>query len=84
MLVSCVAAAAEDGERLRVDVKQTYGSGVVTYQIDRNTQLTGWRMSDRWFFGRVRSDDTDFGFVWQGKANQFVIDKEGLRWSRRL
>lgn len=57
--------------------------GISRYQIGHKSNLIGWRMSERWYFGRHRADRSNVGFVWQKQANESVsIGHKGIRWVR--
>lgn len=61
-----------------------YALGVVRYQLDHDTRLMGWQLSDRWYFGRQKGLDSGLTLVWQQSANQVSLSKDGLRLTRRF
>ena len=67
---------------LQIDTR--YALGIVKYDLDHATQVMGWQVSDRWFFGRQKGMDSGLSLVWQQQANQVSVSKDGLRFTRRF
>jgi hypothetical protein len=65
-------------------LSKRYALGVVRYQLDHDTRLMGWQLSDRWYFGRQKGLDSGLTLVWQRSANQVSLSKDGLRLTRRF
>ncbi|MEM1230139.1 MAG: hypothetical protein AAGI15_06345 [Pseudomonadota bacterium] len=87
-LQTAALPAANAAERqpfnARWQVNKSYALGVNRYQLDHDTKLTGWRLNDRWYFGRQKGLDSGLTLVWQKQANQVSVSKDGLRLTRRF
>ncbi len=77
------AFADEDGVD-SLQFEETFGFDISQYQLDDYTEVTGWRLSDRWYFGRQKGVDSSLGFVWQDEADQMSISTNGIRFTRRF
>ncbi|MGI9327113.1 MAG: hypothetical protein ACR2PZ_17980 [Pseudomonadales bacterium] len=75
-------SATADGFNVRLG--KAYALGVNHYHLDHETKVTGWRVGERWFFGRQRGMDSGLTLVWQKQANQVSVSKDGLRLTRRF
>ena len=91
LLTGCLSAPARAAEptfdetRLHVDEMKEYGAGVRRHQLDEQTRLLGWRLNDRWYFGRRKGDDADaLGLIWQNGNTQFSLSPEGIGWRRQF
>jgi hypothetical protein len=70
-----------DDRWLDVDPMREYGAGVRRHDLDGQTRVIGWRLNDRWYFGRRKGDDSDaLGLIWQKGDTQFSISPEGIGW----
>ena len=67
-----------------VDIKKDYALGIHRHDLDDHTELLGWQLGDSLYFGRQDGIDSGLTLVWQQKANQFSLSKEGLRLTRRF
>ena len=54
------------------------------HELDGYTRLTGWQISQTWYFGKQRGADSGLGFVWQRDDDQMSLSTEGLRFTRRF
>ena len=98
LLAGCLAAPAraaepmfdEDGwleedRFLEVNAMREYGAGVRRHELDEQTRLLGWRLNDRWYFGRRKGDDADaLGLIWQKGDTQISLSPEGIGWRLQL
>ena len=78
----------EEGKLTRatyVPVDEEYALGIDRFDLDRHTEIIGWRLSDRWYFGRQDGLDSGLTFVWQQNDQQQVsVSKDGIRLTRRF
>jgi hypothetical protein len=87
VIVAMVSAANAIADEEAVDslrLEETFGFDISQYQLDDYTEVTGWRLSDRWYFGRQKGADSGLAFVWQDKADQMSISTNGIRFTRRF
>ena len=63
---------------------EEYRLGVEKYQLDHETRITGWQVSNRWFFGHQRGEDSGLTLVWQHQGEQISFSKDGVRFTRRF
>ncbi|MBM4204864.1 MAG: hypothetical protein FJ194_12045 [Gammaproteobacteria bacterium] len=56
--------------------------GVQRFQLDGRNQVLGWKLSDRWYFGRQRGDDSGLALVWQHQQTRFSLTRSGVRITR--
>ena len=75
---------ADDGVVPEFELDSAYQFGIDRHELDDYTRVTGWQVSDRWYFGKKRGDDSDFGFVWQREADQLSVSTGGVRLIRRF
>lgn len=76
-------AASERAAYLEVD--DTYALGVDRHDLDEHTEILGWQLGQRWYFGRQDGIDSGLTFVWQQNERQQVsVSKDGLRLTRRF
>ncbi len=62
----------------------TYPLGVTKQEIDE-TRVTGWKLSERWYFGHVKdNDESGVAFVWKQDENEIKIYKEGIKFTKYL
>ncbi len=83
-MTSAVSFSGTSQTQPRWQVDKSYVLGVNRYQLDHDTKLTGWRLNDRWYFGRQKGLDSGLTLVWQKQANQVSVSKDGLRLTRRF
>ena len=77
------ATSVSQGQTLNID--EDYALGVDRFDLDEHTEVIGWQLSQRWYFGRQDGLDSGLTFVWQQNARQQVsVSKEGLRLTRRF
>ncbi len=81
---SAANAAADENAVDSLQFEETFGFDISQYQLDDYTEMTGWRLSDRWYFGRHEGADSGLGFVWQDDADQMSISTNGIRFIRRF
>lgn len=81
---SAVNAAADEDHRDSLQFEQTFGFDISQYQLDDFTEVTGWKLSERWYFGRQKGADSGLAFVWQDDADQMSISTNGIRFIRRF
>lgn len=63
---------------------QRYAAGVTELDVDHVTRMTGWRLSDRVYFGRRSGDVDDFGFVLHDGDTQWSFTQDGIGWRRAV
>ncbi len=68
----------------QMDIGKGYALGLTRFDLDAHTEVLGWQLSDTWYFGRQDGEDSGLTLVWQQKANQVSISKDGLRLTRRF
>ena len=75
----------QDDRFLEVNEMREYGAGVRRHQLDEQTRLLGWRLNERWYFGRRKGDDSDaLGLIWQKGDTQISISPEGIGWRHQF
>ena len=68
-----------------VSVGEDYALGINKFDVDQHTEIIGWRLSQRWYFGRQDGLDSGLTFVWQQNDQQQVsVSKDGIRLTRRF
>ncbi len=68
-----------------LEIDEDYALGVDRFALDEHTEIIGWQLSQRWYFGRQDGDDSGLTFVWQQNRKQQVsVSKDGLRLTRRF
>ena len=68
-----------------VSVGKDYALGINRFAVDPHTEILGWQLSDRWFFGRQDGLDSGLTFVWQRNSDEQVsVSKDGIRLTRRF
>ena len=77
-----VAQKAESLEE--VGVSKDYVLGINRFNLDEHTEVLGWKLSEKIYFGRQDGLDSGLTLVWQERANQISLSKEGLRLTRRF
>ncbi len=65
-------------------VDREYVLGIDRFDIDSHTEILGWQISDSFYFGRQDGMDSGLTLVWQQRANQVSLSKDGLRLTRRF
>ncbi len=69
----------------RAVILKSYPMGITKYELDHATQVTGWQVADRWYFGRARGDDSGLALIWQPKASQQMsLSSDGVRFTHRF
>ena len=68
----------------QVEIAKSYALGLNRYDLDAETELLGWQISDSWYFGRQDGLDSGLTFVYQQQENQVSFSKDGLRLTRRF
>ena len=61
-----------------------YALGVQDHDLDAFTEIIGWRINERWYFGRQDGEDSGLTLVWQDEHDQMSLSKEGIRFTRRF
>lgn len=61
-----------------------YALGVQDHDLDDFTEIIGWRINERWYFGRQDGEDSGLTLVWQAEHDQMSLSKEGIRFTRRF
>ena len=90
--VSAQAEVTDWREYLRSDaahqqvaaVDRQYPAGINRFDLDSHTEILGWRISETFYFGRQDGMDSGLTLVWQQRANQVSLSKDGLRLTRRF
>ena len=68
----------------QVEIAKRYALGLNRFDLDVETKLLGWRLSNSWYFGRQDGLDSGLTFVYQQEENQVSVSKDGLRLTRRF
>ncbi len=61
-----------------------YTLGIHDHPVDDFTDVIGWRLNERWFFGHQDGEDSGITLVWQAERDQMSLSKDGLRFTRRF
>ena len=77
-------AIAEEDAVESLQFEETFGFDISQYELDDYTEVTGWRLSDRWYFGRQKGVESGLAFIWQDNADQMSISTNGIRFTRRF
>ncbi|MEM7099900.1 MAG: hypothetical protein AAF541_16655 [Pseudomonadota bacterium] len=67
-----------------VEVNEDYALGIGRFDLDSHTEILGWQINDRWYFGRQDGLDSGLTLVWQQSSNQVSLSKDGVRLTRRF
>jgi hypothetical protein len=67
-----------------MEVSKSYALGVHRFQLDGGNQVLGWKLSDRWYLGRQRGDDSGLALVWQHQRTRFALTRDGVRLTRNF
>ena len=78
------AEASAASALAQVEITKSYALGLNRFDLDTETELIGWRISDSWYFGRQDGLDSGLTFVYQQQENQLSVSKDGLRLTRRF
>ncbi len=65
-------------------IPDIYPLGVQDHDLDDFTEIIGWRINERWYFGRQDGEDSGLTLVWQDEQDQMSLSKEGIRFTRRF
>ena len=65
-------------------VPDVYPLGIQDHDLDDFTEIIGWRINERWYFGRQDGEDSGLTLVWQDAQDQMSLSKEGIRFTRRF
>ncbi len=65
-------------------IPDIYALGVQDHDLDDFTEIIGWRINERWYFGRQDGEDSGLTLVWQDEQDQMSLSKEGIRFTRRF
>lgn len=92
LLALTVSAHAEDPSGVEYEKTSlvglafdtAYALGLERFDLDPHTEILGWQVSDRWYFGRQDGEDSGLTLVWQAEASQVSFSKDGLRLTRRF
>jgi hypothetical protein len=68
----------------QVEIKKSYALGLNRFDLDAETEMLGWRISNSWYFGRQDGLDSGLTFVYQQEEHQVSVSKDGLRLTRRF
>ena len=67
------------------EIDADYVLGIDRFDTDQYTEIIGWQIGPRWYFGRQDGLDSGLTVVWQQNRRQQVsVSKEGLRLTRRF
>jgi|TARA_B100000315_G_scaffold118928_1_gene108976 hypothetical protein len=67
-----------------LQMEEEYRLGVEKYRLDHETRVTGWQVSENWFFGHQKGEDSGLTLVWQQDREQVSLSKDGVRFTRRF
>lgn len=81
---SAATAIANEDAADSLQFEETFGFDISHHQLDDFTEVTGWKLSQRWYFGRQKGADSGLAFVWQDDADQMSISTNGIRFTRRF
>ena len=76
--------SGRDAQRLNLEVGKDYALGLTKYRLDHETEMLGWQVSNSWYFGRQRGEDSGLTLVWQQDNHQVSFSKDGLRLTKRF
>ena len=76
--------SAEPSSLRPVLVDDSYALGLARFDLDAHTEILGWQVSERWYFGRQDGEDSGLTLVWQANLNQVSLSKEGVRLTHRF
>lgn len=69
----------------RLEIDADYVFGIDRFDTDQYTEIIGWQLGDRWYFGHQDGLDSGLTFVWQqNRGQQVSVSKDGLRLTRRF
>ena len=93
-MLACTSVQAENPQRLAcldasecaktvlpmldADPNPTYALGIRRFQLDSESQVTGWQLGQRWYFGSKRGGAPNLGFVRQGKSTRVTMGTRGV------
>lgn len=82
MLLVAAEPAAFQFKRMKVG--KDYALGIRRFDLDTDTEIIGWQLSQAWYLGRQDGLDSGLTLVWQGEGRQFSVSKDGLRLTKRF
>ena len=85
--IAALATSAHANDKADFDARLTegYAWGIDDHRLDQFTKVTGWQVSNNWYFGRQKGEDSGLTLVWQrSAADQVSLSKDGLRFTRRF
>ncbi len=65
-----------------LDAGKTHALGIHRFALDGRNEVVGWKLSERWYLGRQRGDDSGLALVWQHDQTRFSLTPDGVRVSR--
>ena len=68
----------------QVEVGKDYALGIGRFDLDTHTEIIGWQIADKWYFGRQDGMDSGLTLVWQQSVHQVSLSKDGLRLTKRF
>jgi hypothetical protein len=74
----------EDQRLVTMELGKSYAVGIHRFKLDHRTEVLGWRLSEKWYFGRQRGDDSGLTLVWQQQRNQVSLSRDGVRVTHRF
>lgn len=85
-LAAGAGVAAEEPAAADLDLGNVYAMGIAEYDLDPDTQVIGWRISNSWYLGQRDQKGAEDGLslVWQGKRQQVSLSLEEIRFVRRF
>ena len=79
--LACLDASECAGQVLPLvdtDTDAVYALGIRRFQLDSESQVTGWQLGQRWYFGSKRGGEPNVGFVRQGKSARVTMGTRGV------
>lgn len=81
---SFAAAAPSATMRPTYRFAESFTFGIHDHPVDAFTEVIGWRLNERWYFGHQDGEDSGITLVWQAERDQMSVSKDGIRFTRRF
>ena len=79
-----LAAAPSATIRPTYRFAESFTFGIHDHPVDEFTEVIGWRLNERWYFGHQDGEDSGITLVWQAQHDQMSLSKDGIRFTRRF
>ncbi len=78
-------AGADDGTDSQFKIEDAQRFGITRHQLNHATRVTGWQISQKWYFGQQGGAESGISLVWQrSDDDQMSISTHGIRFTRRF